>query len=184
MDPRPSSPAKAPARAAALAVFLGLAAFAMVLWVVLKAQPGSEGPAWIAGLPCFDACSNAASAALALAGFWAVRRGRTSLHRACMLAALACSACFLGGYLVYHHYRGETRFLGTGPVRVLYLSLLASHVVLSFFVLPLLLVTVAFAGLGVFQRHRSVARWTLPLWLYVSVTGVLVYLFLRTSYPK
>src|SRR5665213_561684 len=99
-----------------------------------------------------------------------------------MLTALAWSALFLAGYVVFHHFHGETHFLGSGSIRVLYLCLLASHVLLSFVVLPLLMVTVTFAGLGIFEKHRRLARWTLPLWLYVSVTGVLVYLFLRPSY--
>ena len=99
-----------------------------------------------------------------------------------MLTALLWSALFLLGYCVFHHYRGEVRFAGQGVERTLYLCLLASHVALSFFVLPFLLVTVAFAGLGIFERHRRLARWTLPLWLYVSVSGVFVWLFLRSSY--
>lgn len=181
----PDSPRNARAEAGlvpAFAAALGLAAFGFVAWLLRSAGPGVKGPDWVGALPACDAFCNAASACCAGLGFWAIRRGRRELHRLFMLTALAWSACFLAGYVVFHHFRGETRFLGQGAERVFYLCLLASHVGLSFFVLPLLLVTVAFAGLGVFERHRRLARWTLPLWLYVSVSGVAVYFFLRSSY--
>lgn len=163
-------------------VALGLAAFGFVVWLLRSAVPGNAGPAWIGLLPAWDACCNGASALCAGLGFLAIRQGRRARHRLLMLLALAWSALFLAGYCVFHHFRGETRFAGNGALRVFYLSLLASHVALSFFVLPMLLVTVSFAGLGFFERHRRLARWTLPLWLYVSVSGVAVYCLLRSSY--
>jgi putative membrane protein len=167
--------------------FLGAAALAAValiflVWLLFIAVPAGRGPAWVALLPASDAFCNAASALCAIAGFVAIRRGRRRGHRALMLAALAWSAVFLAGYVVFHHFRGDTHFAGVGWIRALYLGLLISHVVLSFVVLPLLLATVALAGLDVFEKHRRLARWTLPLWLYVSATGVVVYFFLRSSY--
>jgi putative membrane protein len=169
---------KAVLGAAALAAL----ALAFLVWLIYVAVPAGRGPDWVAFLPASDAFCNAASALCALAGFVAIRRGRRRVHRAFMLTALAWSAAFLVGYVVFHHFRGETRFLGVGAIRIVYLCLLASHVLLSFVVLPLLLATVALAGLGVFEKHRRLARWTLPLWLYVSVTGVVVYFFLKSSY--
>jgi putative membrane protein len=169
-------------RAMFAAAALAALALAFLLWLLYVAVPAGAGPAWVAFLPASDAVCNAASALCALAGFLAILRGRRRTHRALMLCALGCSAAFLAGYVVFHHFRGETHYIGKGPVRIFYLCLLASHVLLSFLVLPLLLATVALAGLGIFERHRRLARWTLPLWLYVSVTGVAVYFFLRSSY--
>jgi putative membrane protein len=169
-------------RVAALAGSLALAALTFLVWLVYFAVPAAGAPAWADYLPASDAVFNSGAAACALAGFWAIRRRRRSLHQALMLVALGCSAGFLAGYVLYHHFHGETHFKGSGALRTAYLCLLASHVALSAVVLPLLLGTVAFAGLGVFERHRRLARWTLPLWLYVSVSGVAVYFFLRSSY--
>jgi len=168
----------------ALIASAGLAALALVflVWLLFIAVPAGRGPAWVASLPATDAFCNAASALCAIAGFVAIRRGRRRGHRALMLAALVWSAIFLAGYVVFHHFRGETHFAGAGWIRAFYLCLLISHVLLSFVVLPLLLATVALAGLDVFEKHRRLARWTLPLWLYVSVTGVVVYFFLKSSY--
>lgn len=158
-----------------------LAALVFLLWLLYVAAPAGLGPAWVDGLPALNAFCNAASALAALAGVWAIRRGRDKGHRVCMLAALAFSALFLAGYIVFHHFRGETRYAGAGSLKLLYLIVLASHVLLSALVLPMLLAAVAFAGLGIFERHRRIARWALPLWLYVSVSGVAVYVFLRST---
>ncbi|MGH7441548.1 MAG: DUF420 domain-containing protein, partial [bacterium] len=165
---------------AAFGTVLGLLAFSFVAWLLRAATPGARGPAWISSLPACDAFCNAVSACCACLGFMAIRRGKRLRHRVFMLTALAWSALFLLGYCVFHHYRGEVRFTGHGALRTAYLCLLISHVTLSLFVLPLLLVTVAFAGLGFFERHRRLARWTLPLWLYVSVSGVVVWFLLRS----
>ncbi len=139
-------------------------------------------------LPTLNAALNATSALLLSAGYWAVRRGRRVLHRRLMWAALATSATFLVSYLVYHFGVNLTRRY-EGPWRPLYLTILLTHTVLAMAVLPLVLVTVARAlkaasnnpGLDAadtreqFARHRAAARWTFPIWLYVSVTGVVIY---------
>jgi putative membrane protein len=169
-------------RALVGAALLAAGALAFLLWLLFIAVPAGRGPAWVAMLPASDAFCNAASALCAVAGFVAIRRGRRRGHRALMLTALFWSAAFLAGYVVFHHFRGDTHFTGVGWIRAFYLGLLISHVLLSFVVLPLLLATVALAGLGIFEKHRRLARWTLPLWLYVSVTGVAVYFFLKSSY--
>jgi putative membrane protein len=164
-----------------LSLVLALGVLAFLVGLVFVWAPSAGAPVWVPYLPAIDACCNAASALCAGAGFLAIRSGRRTLHRALMLSALAGSAVFLAGYVLYHHFHGETRFLGQGLLRPAYFTLLVSHVVCSALLLPPLLTTVGFAGLGYFERHRRVARWTLPLWLFVSVSGVAVYLFLRLS---
>ena len=126
-------------------------------------------------LPALNALLNAASAAALLVGFWLIRRGRWRAHRAAMVTALVLSAAFLASYLVYHAQVGSVRFQGTGWVRTLYLSILATHTVLAAAVPVLALLTLSRALRRRFDRHAALARWTLPIWLYVSVTGVVVY---------
>ena len=108
-------------------------------------------------------------------GYLLIRAGRREAHRRAMLAALGCSALFLLSYLVYHFQVGSVRFQRGGAIRSVYLAILLSHTVLAVAVLPLVLVTTARALRGRFDDHRRVARWTLPVWGYVSVTGVVVY---------
>ena len=98
-----------------------------------------------------------------------------------MLTALAWSAAFLAGYVLFHHFHGETHFKGSGWIRTVYLCLLASHIILAVVALPLVLVTFFFSLTGRIPQHRKVARWTFPLWLYVSVTGVITYVMLRLA---
>ena len=132
----------------------------------------------VTDLPAVNATLNAVATLFLLAGWRFVRRGDRRRHRASMLAALACSALVLVSYLVYHAQAGSRAFAGTGPVRTVYFSILITHVVLAAAIVPLVAVTVVRALRERFDRHRAIARWTLPIWLYVSVTGVLVYLML------
>lgn len=129
-------------------------------------------------LPGLNAGLNALSGALALAGFVAVRRGRRDVHRRLMLGAVAASALFLAGYLTRLALTGVHRFPGTGLLRATYLAVLGSHTVLAAVVAPLVLVTLALGLRRRYPTHRRVARATLPIWLYVSATGVLVYVLL------
>jgi uncharacterized membrane protein YozB (DUF420 family) len=138
----------------------------------------------ISSLPTIDAILNATSAILLLCGFFFIRRRKVSAHKVCMLSALGASALFLICYLTYHYYHGTTRFPGVGVVRTFYLALLASHTVLAALIVPLVLVTLFRALRGTFDLHRRIARWTLPVWLYVSVTGVAVYWMLYRLYPR
>ena len=132
----------------------------------------------LSSLPTLNAVLNTTSAILLTTGYVLIRRHRVTQHRVCMLAAFASSTLFLLSYLVYHANVGSVAFTGQGSVRVVYLSILISHVVLAVMILPLALVTLTHALRGRFDRHRRIARWTLPLWLYVSVTGVVVYVML------
>lgn len=146
----------------------------LVLWVADVRWIGSVGPA-PAELAHLNGALNATAAGLLALGFVAVRRGRIELHRRRMLAAAAASAVFLASYLVYHAHVGSVPFAGTGTVRALYLGILVSHMVLAVLVLPVALVTLVRGLAGEAERHRRLARWTLPVWLWVSVSGLLVY---------
>jgi len=132
----------------------------------------------VTDLPLVNAALNAIATAFLAAGWRFIRRGDRAAHRACMQTALACSALFLASYLVYHANVGSRPYTGTGPLRALYFLVLVTHVVLAAAIVPLVVVTVVRAWRGRFAAHRAIARWTLPLWLYVSVTGVIVYVML------
>jgi uncharacterized membrane protein YozB (DUF420 family) len=133
-------------------------------------------------LPHLNATLNATSFVLLALGFYFIRRGNVRGHVACMVAALSVSVLFLVSYVVYHYNYGSVRFQGQGLVRPLYLTILFTHVVLAIVIVPLVVLTVRRALRRDFARHRAIARWTYPLWLYVSVSGVVVYLMLYQIY--
>lgn len=115
------------------------------------------------------------------AGFVAIKKGHRERHKKLMLAAVGVAGTFLVSYIVYHHFHGDTRFGGQGWVRPVYFFVLISHIVMSMVAVPMVLTTLLFAATGRFERHRKLARFTFPVWLYVSVTGVAVYFFLKIS---
>jgi uncharacterized membrane protein YozB (DUF420 family) len=129
----------------------------------------------VTDLPALNACLNATSAALLATGYVLIRRGRRDAHKRVMIAALVTSALFLTSYLVYHAQVGSVRFRGQGPVRTVYFTILLTHTVLAVVIVPLVAMTLVPALRGRFDRHRRLARITLPLWAYVSVTGVVIY---------
>ena len=129
-------------------------------------------------LPAVNATLNATSTVLLAIGWWFIHQGDMRRHRACMLAAFATSALFLTSYLIYHANVGSVPFQGRGAIRTVYLSILVTHIVLATAILPLALITLSRALARRFDRHRRIARWTLPIWLYVSVTGVVIYVML------
>lgn len=133
-------------------------------------------------LPHLNAALNAASGLLLLAGLYFISRGAVRAHRACMLSALAVSGLFLVSYVVYHAQYGSVKFTGQGLARPVYFFILITHVVLAVTIVPLVFVTARRALRADFARHRKIARWTYPLWLYVSVTGVVVYYMLYHAY--
>ena len=126
-------------------------------------------------LPTLNAVLNGLSAVLLLLGYTLIRQGRREAHRRAMIAAIVSSALFLVSYLTYHVQVGSVRFLGQGSMRALYLGILISHTILAVVIVPLVVLTLRHALLRRFDRHRRLARVTLPLWAYVSVTGVIVY---------
>ena len=133
-------------------------------------------------LPALNASLNATSAIFLSAGYWFIRQGRVTVHKRCMLAALSASALFLTSYVIYHANTGSRPFPGIGPVRYVYFSILITHVVLAATILPLALITATRGLRAQYDRHVRIARWTLPIWLYVSVTGVIIYLMLYRLY--
>ena len=135
-------------------------------------------------LPPLNAALNGLSACFLLAGFILIRRGRISAHRTCMLLALTASTLFLASYLYYHFHAGRTTFRDPNWFRPIYLTLLLTHTLLAVAILPLIFVTVLRAARGLFERHKKIARWTWPLWMYVSVTGVLIYFLLYHIFPQ
>ena len=135
-------------------------------------------------LPLLNALLNGSSALCLLAGFYFVRRGEIRKHRVCMIAALVCSSLFLTSYLVYHAQVGSMRFAGEGSVRVVYFTILVTHTFLAATVPPLAIIALSRALRARFDKHRMIARWALPVWLYVSVTGVVIYMMLYRIYPS
>ncbi len=161
---------------ARLAVGLVSAAvLAIVAYLLLGHRPDAGAAPTVAALPLVNACLNATSAALLTAGYVFIRRKRVTAHKTCMVSALVVSTLFLASYVPYHALAGSRPFGGGGWLRLIYFPLLISHVVLAAAIVPLALTTVSRALRSDFARHARIARWTLPIWLYVSVTGVLVY---------
>lgn len=138
----------------------------------------------ISDLPALNAGLNALSGTLLGVGYAMIRRGRVRAHKAFMVAAVSVSTLFLVSYVIYHYHAGSTRFPGTGWIRTLYLSILVTHAVLAAAVIPLAAVTLVRAWREDFAAHRSIARWTLPIWFYVSVTGVIIYVMLYHLYAQ
>jgi uncharacterized membrane protein YozB (DUF420 family) len=134
-------------------------------------------------LPHVNAALNGTSTVLLICGLIFILRRRVIPHQICMVSALGVSALFLISYLFYHYHAGSTRFLGQGIIRPVYFSILITHIILAAVILPLILLTLRRALRGEFARHRRIARWTYPLWLYVSITGVVVYYMLYHLYP-
>lgn len=162
-------------------VILGVSVAALVLLVVVIYGHGRavEVPAWVSVLPAVNAFLNGTSAICLLFAYAAIRRRNVLVHSRWMLASLAASSLFLVSYIVYHSVHGDSHFAGVGLIRPVYFFILISHVLLSALVLPLIFFSLFFSLSGRFPRHKAVSRYTFPIWLYVSVTGVLVFALLR-----
>ena len=162
---------------------LSLVVVLAVAVLLLGHRPGGGGRADLGALPTLNALLNGASAVLLTTGWLAIRRRRIALHRACMLGAFCVSALFLVSYVVYHALTGSRAFTGQGWIRPVYFAVLISHVVLAAAMVPFVLTTL-YRALGAdFPRHVRLARATLPVWIYVSVTGVVVYVMLYRVFP-
>lgn len=129
-----------------------------------------------------NASLNGLSAVLLVAGYWAIQSGKRERHKKLMISAFVVSCAFLVSYLVYHYRVGHVAFRGQGVVRPFYFALLISHTTLAAVIVPMIVITLRRAWLERFDRHKIIARWTLPLWIYVSVTGVIVYLMVYQIY--
>jgi uncharacterized membrane protein YozB (DUF420 family) len=145
---------------------------------VLYAFPGRTAPSSPGALPTVNAVLNGSAAVFLSIGYLMIRRRNVSAHRSCMLIAFGLSSAFLVTYLIHHAQVGSVRFEGTGWVRTLYFALLIPHVVLAAGVVPLALTTIVRGWTGRFVAHRRIARWTLPIWLFVSISGVALYFML------
>ena len=138
----------------------------------------------LSDLPAVNACLNGLSTCFLVAGFILIRRKRVAAHRTCMLGAVASSTLFLACYIYYHLHAGRTEFKDPAWFRPIYLTLLLTHTVLAVTIVPMVIVTLVRALRQRFDQHKRIARWTLPLWLYVSVTGVLIYYLLYMKFPQ
>ncbi|HEX8280064.1 MAG TPA: DUF420 domain-containing protein [Chthoniobacterales bacterium] len=138
----------------------------------------------ISDLPALNASLNATSTVFIAAGWYLIRHGHWRQHVACMIAALITSSAFLVSYLTYHAHAGSVRFTAQGVVRPIYFTILLTHIVLAFAILPLVIVTLVPVFRRRWEKHTRIARWTMPIWLYVSITGVLVYLMLYRWFPS
>lgn len=154
------------------------AAIAFIAYILGRRSPGT-GTLDLSFMPAVNATCNALASVCLVTGWVAVRKKAVQVHRACMVTALAFSTVFLVGYLAYHYVHGDTRYTGAGVGRVIYLTILATHILLSTTVVPGALTSLYFALTRQFERHRRLNRVFLPIWLYVSVTGVLIYFMLR-----
>jgi putative membrane protein len=132
----------------------------------------------ITDLPALNATLNALSFVLLVTGYVCIRRKQRQLHRLCMLAALTMSGLFLTSYVIYHAQVGSVPFKGTGWIRTVYFAVLIPHVILAAGMVPPVIIAVSRGLSAKYDKHRRIARWTLPIWLYVSITGVIVYLML------
>lgn len=168
--------------AAVVCTALGAAVIAFLFWLIYF-RPGAGGASGlIAWLPLVNATFNTISATLIVLGILSIRRGARLAHGICMSAAVVSSALFLISYIIYHSFHGDTRFLGQGLIRPAYFFILISHIVLSAVMVPMILLTLFLAAARRWPTHRALAKWTYPIWLYVSVTGVVIFILLKI-YP-
>ena len=154
------------------------AAVAFLIWWIYFKRTGTTSAEWVELLPALNATFNTLCSCCLVAGYLAIRRGERKVHIRFMLTAVSLSVMFFASYLTYHHYHGDTPFPGQGWIRPVYFSILISHILLSIAVIPMVLTTLFFARTRRYRAHKKLARWTLPVWLYVSVTGVTIFFFL------
>jgi len=152
----------------------------LVWYIYFRQTSGHSDHDIIKSLPFVNACLNGLSATLITIGVYSIKKKKTKAHTTCMILATLSSALFLVGYLFYHYYHGDTKFPGQGFIRPVYFFILITHIITSIVVVPLVFLTLFFAASKRFEKHRKIATWTYPVWLYVSVTGILVYYLLKT----
>ncbi len=161
------------------ATIVALPILVFLFWLIYFKPPAQASGGWYLYLPFVNAILNTLTSVLLVLGYRMIKANRKGAHIKFMLSAVATSALFLVSYLLYHHYQGDTKFLGEGLVRPIYFFILITHIVLSMVQVPLILTTLWLAFKKKWLAHRKVARITFPIWLYVSVTGVLVFIFLK-----
>lgn len=166
-------------KALGLILAVSAAALLFLVWLIYFKAPAATEVAWVTNLSAVNAALNSLSTVFLLLGFREIRARNFAKHMRFMISAFITSALFLVSYIVYHHFVGDTPFTGQGFIRPVYFFILISHIVLSIFVVPLVLSSFFFAFSGNFATHRKISTWTFPIWLYVSVTGVMVFFMLK-----
>jgi len=177
----PSSHPQAATRGAIAAILAISAAATLFLFWLIYIHPAAATSAQYAFLPALNALLNGLAATALLIGYTFIRARRIAAHRRAMITAFIFSSLFLVSYILHHALHGDVRYPAQAAFRTFYLALLASHILLAVVALPLVLITFFFSLSGRIPQHRKVARWTFPLWLYVSVTGVVTYAMLRLA---
>ena len=160
-------------------VGISVAALLFLIWLIYIKDPAATEIPWVKNLSALNATFNAFSTVFLLLGFRQIKRRNFISHMKYMISAFVTSALFLVSYVIYHHFAGDTPFEGEGFIRPVYFFILITHIVLSAFVVPLVLSSFYFAFSGKFTTHKKVSKWTFPIWLYVSVTGVLIFVLLK-----
>ncbi len=168
-----------PLKAVTITIVTSALVIVFLFWLIYFKTPGVTDAKWVDYLPALNALLNSICGMCLICGFIAIKRGLKKLHISLMISATVVTLAFLVSYITYHHFHGDTQFLAEGGIKYFYFALLISHIVLSVVVLPLVLLTLFFATTKRFGSHKKIARWTFPIWLYVDVTGVLVYLILN-----
>ena len=171
------------ARAVSFILLFSGAVVAFLFWLIYFKPSQGYSSRIIAALPALNATLNAISSVLLVSGFLAIRRRNVAVHQRLMFSALISSALFFISYVVYHNFHGDTKFLGVGSIRWIYFFVLISHITLSAIAVPLILTSFFLSLAGRLTAHRRVSRYTFPIWLYVSVTGVLIFLMLKLFSP-
>lgn len=166
----------------AIGIILGVSVLALLflVWLIYIKNPAATELPWIKNLSILNATFNSFSTLFLILGFREIKRRNFARHMNFMISAFISSALFLVSYIIYHHFAGDTPFEGEGIIRPIYFFVLISHIILSAFVVPLVLTSFFFAFSGKFETHRKVSKFTFPIWLYVSVTGVLVFILLKS----
>lgn len=160
---------------------ISIAAFAFLIWLIYLKQKPETSPAGIAILPLINCILNSASSLCLIGGLIAIKKSAKKIHMTFMASAFIFSTLFLITYIIYHSLHGDTHYLGQGIMRPIYFFVLASHILLTIAGLPLILTTFFFALTSNFPYHKKIARITYPIWLYISVTGVLIYILLKSA---
>ena len=156
-------------------------AVGLLVWIIYFKPPASDGKNTLTFLPALNCVLNACSATCLVLGYSAIKRGKIRPHVRWMIAAFICSAIFLVSYILHHSLHGDTRFPADSPIRPVYLTILITHIGLSVIALPMIFMTFFLSLSGRLVAHKRLARLTFPIWLYVSVTGVLIFVFLRAA---
>lgn len=171
-------PGKNIKRDISLLAVASLGVLGFLLWLLYYRSPTGQKISWVSYLSLLNSILNLTTACLLIAGRRAIKKNQTKTHVKLMLSAVCLSLCFLISYIIYHYYHGETRFLGVETIRYIYFSVLISHLILAAALIPLIFSTLYFAATKNFSFHLKIARITFPVWLYVALTGVVIYIML------